>query len=44
MLESGCYDNVYQLSGVLQQCISRCVVDGRVMAANNKQKAEESYM
>ena len=36
MLKSGCYDNVYQLSGVLQQCISRCVVGGRVMSANNK--------
>ena len=36
MLKSDCYDNVYQLSGVLQQCISRCVVGGRVMSANNK--------
>ena len=37
MLKSGCYDNVYQVSGVLQQYISRCVVGGRVMTANNKQ-------
>ena len=37
MLKSGCYDNVYQVSGVLQQCISRCVVGGRVMTARNKQ-------
>ena len=36
MLKSGCYNNVYQLSGVLQQYISRCVVGGRVMSANNK--------
>ena len=37
MLKSGCYDNVYQVSGVLQQYISKCVVGGRVMTANNKQ-------
>ena len=24
MLKSGCYDNVYQLSGVLQLCINMC--------------------
>ena len=37
MLRSGCYDNVYQISGVIQQFISRCVVGGRVMANSNKQ-------
>ena len=37
MLKSGCYDNVYQVSGVIQQFISKCVVGGRVMAASNKQ-------
>ena len=37
MLKSGCYDNVYQISGVLQQFISICVVGGRVMANSNKQ-------
>ena len=37
MLKSGCYDNVYQISGVLQQFISRCVVGGRVMTNSNKQ-------
>ena len=37
MLKSGCYDNVYQLSGVVQQYISKCVVGGRVMTASNKQ-------
>ena len=36
MLKSGCYDGVYQLSGVLQQYISKCVVGGRTMTANNK--------
>ena len=37
MLLPGCYDNVYQTSGVLQQFISRCVVGGRVMTNSNKQ-------
>ena len=36
MLTSGCYDNVYQVSGVIQQFISKCVVGGRVMTANTK--------
>ena len=36
-LKAGCYDNVYQISGVLQQFISRCVVGGRVMSNSNKQ-------
>ena len=30
MLNSDCYENVFQISGVLQQFISRCVVGGRV--------------
>ena len=37
MLKSCCYDNVYQVSGAIQQFISKCVVGGRVMTANNKQ-------
>ena len=37
MLKPGCYDNVYQVSGVIQQFITKCVVGGRVMTANNKQ-------
>ena len=37
MLKHGCYDNVYQTSGVIQQFISRCVVGGRVMTNSNKQ-------
>ena len=36
MLKSGCYDNVFQTSGVLQQFISRCVVGGRVVINSNK--------
>ena len=37
MLKSGCYDNVYQVPGAIQQFISRCVVGGRVMTNSNKQ-------
>ena len=37
MLKPGCYDNVYQISGAIQQFISRCVVGGRVMTNSNKQ-------
>ena len=37
MLKSGCCDNVYQVSGVIQQFISKCVVGGRVMANSSKQ-------
>ena len=29
MLKRGCYDNVFQISGVLQQYITRAVVGGR---------------
>ena len=37
MLKPGCYNNVYQISGAIQQFISRCVVGGRVMTNSNKQ-------
>ena len=37
MWKRKCYNNVYQVSGVIQQFISKCVVGGRVMTANNKQ-------
>ena len=37
MLKSGCYDNGYQVSGVMQQLIYKCVVGGRVMTNSNKQ-------
>ena len=36
MLNSGCYDNVDQVSGVIQQFINKCVVGGRVMTNSNK--------
>ena len=37
MLKRVCYDNVAQISGVLQQVITKCVVGGRVMCnSNNK--------
>ena len=36
MLNSGCYNDVFQISGVLQQYITRCVAGGRCMTANNK--------
>ena len=36
MLKSGCYENVFQTSGVLQQFISRGVAGGRVMSNSNK--------
>ena len=28
MLQSGCYENVFQISGVLPRIVSRCVVGG----------------
>ena len=31
------YDNVYQVSGVIQQFVTKCVVGGRVMTNPNKQ-------
>ena len=37
MLKAGCDANVYQVSGVIQQFITKCVVGGRVMASSNKQ-------
>ena len=36
MVKLGCYDNVYQISGVLQQFITKCVVGGRVTTNSNK--------
>ena len=35
MLKNGCYENVFQISGVLQQFISPCVVGGRVVTNSN---------
>ena len=37
MLKPGCYDNVYQTPGVIQQFITKCVVGGRVMTNPNEQ-------
>ena len=37
MLKSGCYDTVYQVSGVIQQFITKCVVGGRAMTNPDKQ-------
>ena len=37
MLTPWCYDNVYQISGVIQQVITKCVVGGRVMTNLKKQ-------
>ena len=42
MLRSTCYDSVYQVSGVLQQYMLRCVVGGRVMSATNKMYHDEN--
>ena len=36
MLKSGCSDDVFQISGVLQQYTTRAVVGGRCMTSNNK--------
>ena len=35
-IASNCYDGVYELSGVPQQFIQKCVVGGRVMCSENK--------
>jgi hypothetical protein len=38
---NGCYDNVYQIGGILQHFINKTIVGGRVMTANNqKQKID----
>ena len=34
-IEQGCYEGVYQLGGVAQAFIQKCVVGGRTMTANN---------
>lgn len=36
MIENDCYEDIYQLSGVPQQFIQKCVVGGRTMLSNNK--------
>ena len=37
MSKPGCYNNVYQVSGVIQQSITKCVVGGRATTNSNKQ-------
>ena len=37
MLKPGCYDDVYQVSGAIQQFITKCAAGGRVMTNSNKQ-------
>ena len=37
MLKSGCYDNVYQTPGVIQQVITKCVAGVKAMTNSNKQ-------
>ena len=37
ILKSYCYGNVYQIPGVIQQFITKCVVGGRVMTNSDKQ-------
>lgn len=36
--KTGCYEGVYELSGIPRAFIQRCVVGGRVMCAENKKK------
>ena len=36
MLKSGCYNNLFQIGGVLRQYITRAVVGGRCMTSDNK--------
>jgi hypothetical protein len=43
LINEGCYEGVYNLSGIPRAFIQRCVVGGRVMCANNeKRKYEET--
>jgi len=35
---NGCYDDVYQIGGVLQHFINKTIVGGRVMCANNEKQ------
>ena len=37
MLKTGCYKDVYQVSGAIQQFMSKGVVGGRVITNSNKQ-------
>ena len=36
LISRGCYDNVYQLSGIPREYIQKCLVGGRTMTRSNK--------
>ena len=36
VLKTGCYQNVYQVGGVPQVFIQKCIVGGRTMCRDNK--------
>lgn len=38
LINTGCYDNVYQLGGIPQMFIQGCVVGGRTMCCNNEKQ------
>ena len=44
MLKTGCYDNVYQVSGVAQQYITKCVVGGRDVACAKESLNKREYL
>jgi hypothetical protein len=44
MINQGCYDGIYQLSGVPQMFIQRAVIGGRTMVANNSRYNETVKM
>ncbi len=41
LTEEGCYDGVYEVSGVAREFISRCNIGGRVMCRNNQPQIVE---
>ena len=41
LTEEGCYDGVYEVSGVAREFISRCNIGGRVMCRNNQPQVVE---
>lgn len=44
LIKQGCYNNVYQISGVPQRFISNCVVGGRTMVSNNEKIKKENII
>lgn len=43
-VNSGCYEGVYQLGGVPQAFIQKCVVGGRTMCANNQKYVSDKHI